>query len=254
MKKQEKGEQFNPESLPVHRFESHYNSPYTEPMNWLFEKLYRLSEETKATGYYDNLVTTLSQMMGGEIITKKKQGIAPLEFYLKMGEQNIDLPMYLSSSSVNQLSTLYLYLKYWADKNNNFLMIDEPEENLHPQNQITLLNVLLAFVNGNDNKVLITTHSPLLADAVNNYIYLGLLKSQQIHLDKAINSYPEFKQDIHLTSEEIGIYFFEGTRILPYEPKEYGVYFKDFQYESRKINNISEILTDQIFQLINNED
>jgi hypothetical protein len=102
--------------------------------------------------------------------------------------------------------------------------------------------------------VLITTHSPLLADAVNNYIYLAWLKSQQVFLDKAINSYPEFNQNFNLTTKEIGIYFFEGTRIIPYEPKDYGVHFKDFSYEIRKIKNISEILTDQIYQLINKED
>jgi hypothetical protein len=141
LKKQEKGEDLALESLPVHAFESHYQSPYTEPMNWLFDKIYRLNEETKVTGYYEQLVFELSQIMGGDIVTKKDQGLAPLDFYLKMNEPSNDLPMYLSSSSVNQLSTLYLYFKYWADKNNNFLMIDEPEENLHPQNQIALLKV-----------------------------------------------------------------------------------------------------------------
>jgi len=62
---------------------------------------------------------------------------------------------------VNQLSTLYLYFKYWAHQENNFLMIDEPEENLHPKNQIALLNVLLTFAQTNNNKVLMTTHSRL---------------------------------------------------------------------------------------------
>ncbi|HEW98612.1 MAG: ATP-binding protein [Candidatus Parabeggiatoa sp. nov. 3] len=252
LKNKEKGEELALESLPVHAFESHYQSPYTEPMNWLFDKIYRLNEETKVTGYYEQLVYELSQIMGGDIITKQVQGLAPIDFYLKMNEQGNDLPMYLSSSSVNQLSTLYLYFKYWAEKHNNFLMIDEPEENLHPKNQIALLNVLLEFANDNNNKVLITTHSPLLADAVNNYIYLGWLKSQQIPIDKAINSYPEINPNLNLT--EIGIYFFEGTRIIPYEQKDYGVHFKDFSYEIRKIKNISEILTDQIYQVINKED
>ncbi|KHD05750.1 hypothetical protein PN36_18965 [Candidatus Thiomargarita nelsonii] len=252
MKNKEKGKDFALESLPAHAFESHYQSPYTEPMNWLFDKIYRLNEETKASDYYEPLLFSLRQIMGGDIVTKKEQGLAPLDFYLKMNEQDNDLPMYLSSSSVNQLSTLYLYFKYWADKNNNFLMIDEPEENLHPQNQIALLNVLLEFANDNNNKVLMTTHSPLLADAVNNYIYLGRLKSQSVHI--AINNYPELNQNINLTSNEIGIYFFEGTRIIPYEPKDYGVHFKDFSSEIRKIKNISEILTDQIYQLINKED
>jgi predicted ATPase len=57
-------------------------------------------------------------------------------------------------------------------------MIDEPEENLHPENQILLVNLLLEFLTTN-NRLLITTHSPLVAEVVNNYLILGQLENKE---------------------------------------------------------------------------
>jgi AAA15 family ATPase/GTPase len=224
-------------------------------MDLLFDKVYRLNENATANTYYKNIIAALSKIIGGDIIMKKRLGIAPIEFYLSLSHKpDEDLEMYLSSSSVNQLSTLYLYFKYWAYEANNFLMIDEPEENLHPKHQMALLNVLLKFANENNNRVLMTTHSPLLADMINNYHYLAFLKSKRIPINPLIENYPELQLDINLTIEDIAIYFFEGDNIQTYKMGEYGVFFDDFHYELRKTQNISEILTDQIYHVINNGD
>jgi AAA15 family ATPase/GTPase len=251
LEKKNKGEPFQLDSLSISSFKGFY----TEPMDLLFDKVYRLNENATANTYYKNIIAALSKIIGGDIIMKKRLGIAPIEFYLSLSHKpDEDLEMYLSSSSVNQLSTLYLYFKYWAYEANNFLMIDEPEENLHPKHQMALLNVLLKFANENNNRVLMTTHSPLLADMINNYHYLAFLKSKRIPINPLIENYPELQLDINLTIEDIAIYFFEGDNIQTYKMGEYGVFFDDFHYELRKTQNISEILTDQIYHVINNGD
>ena len=51
-------------------------------------------------------------------------------------------------------------------------------EKAHPENQVKLVDLLIQFAIQKDNKVLVTTHSPLLANAVNNYIYLDVLKNE----------------------------------------------------------------------------
>jgi predicted ATP-dependent endonuclease of OLD family len=233
---------------------SSFKSPYTESMNWLFDKIYGLNESAVVKSHYEALIAELTRIMEGDIVMRKSEGIAPIEFYLKMLKPNKKLPMYLSSSSVNQLSTLYLYFKYWANPKNNFLMIDEPEENLHPKNQMALLNVLLKFANENDNRVLITTHSPFLADMINNYLYLAFLKSKSVSISHQMENYPEMNLDIDLMVEDIGIYFFDGDQIKTYQMGEYGVLFEDFNYEIRKSHKIRDLLTDQIYCLINNND
>lgn len=232
-----------------------FERDYTEPMNVLFDKLYQLNEEMTVQNHYEHLVAEMTTILGGDIVMSKKEGIAPIKFGFKPTPYNHHLPMFLSSSSVNQLSTLYLYFKYWVQKNHNFLMIDEPEENLHPKNQMALLNVLLTFAATNNNKVLIITHSPFLADAINNYLYLFWLKSQSVDVNKIVaDYYPEINPDINLNTDDIAIYFFEGTRIVPYERGDYGVLFSDFDAEQRKIKQIELVLTEKMYQLLNDDE
>jgi AAA15 family ATPase/GTPase len=206
LEKKERGEEFNLESLSISAFKSFY----TEPMDFLFEKIYELNENPTANTYYDSLIAELTQILGGNIVMHKSLGIAPLEFYLKMLKKEEKLEIYLSSSSVNQLSTLYLYLKYWASEGNNFLLIDEPEENLHPKNQIALCNILLKFIMHQNNRVLVNTHSPLIAENVNNYMYLHILNSrhncdiENLLADNALN----LRTDISISPDELGVYFF----------------------------------------------
>jgi hypothetical protein len=66
-----------------------------------------------------------------------------------------------------------------------------------------------------------------------------------------LRRYPKIQLDINLTIEDIAIYFFEGDNI---QTGEYGVFFEDFHYEIRKNKNLSDILTDQIYHVINNGD
>lgn len=235
---------------------SRFKSSYTVPMDFLFDKIYHFNTETAMVNQsYQDLVTQLTKMMGGEFVMKRAEGIALVEFYLnlkvnKKGEERL-LPMYLSSSAVNQLGSLYLYLQYWATAENNFLMIDEPEENLHPRLQIQLLNLLLEFANHHNNRVLITTHSPIMADMISNYHRLAFLEANDVPISHLIESYPELNEAINLKIEDMGIYFFEGKKIRSYEMGDYGVFFEDFGYELRKVNKISSILTDQIYHLLN---
>ena len=249
LEKKERGEDFNSESLSIEALKSFY----TEPTKQLFDRINGLNENAKIHTHYEHLMLELAKIIGGDIIMHKSLGIAPLEFYLKMPQKDDELEMYLSSSSVNQLNTLYLYLKYWAEEKNNFLLIDEPEENLHPKHQLALLNVLLSYANENNNRVLITTHSPILADMVNNYHYMAFLKAKQIPLNFLHEKYADINLDINLSIEEMGIYFFDGEQIHKYEMGDYGVFFEDFYYEIKKTKDISELLTDQIYELRNEE-
>jgi len=141
----------------------------------------------------------------------------------------------------------YVFFKYWVGENSNFLIIDEPEENLHPRNQTGLLDLLVRFVN-QSNRVLITTHSTLLAQAVNNHFYMGILKERGTDINRMIEKEGlDISPDTDLLCEDIGVYFFNGKNISSCEAGEYGVLFRDFMNEERKIQNIAEILTDKIY-------
>ncbi len=223
---------------------------YTEPINHLLEKIYSLNQKTSVINDYNHLIKELAQIMGGDIVLQSVEGISPIEFNFKMGDKDNYLPMYLASSSVNQLSLLYLYFKYWVKEDNNFLIMDEPEENLHPENQIKLLDVLMQFAIEKNNKVLVTTHSPIFADTVNMFIYLDILKNKYGYNIKEIVEKHDLKYvniNGSLEQNEIGAYFFNGNRIIDYKSNDYGVYFRNFSNINNNLAETLRILTDYIY-------
>ncbi len=221
---------------------------YTEPMNKVIESLYSLNTNKKINSVYNSMIEKMIGLMGGEITISSLESIAPIQFSFKFDESK-DLPMYLASSSVNQLTILYLYLKYWAKEKNNFLMIDEPEVNLHPENQIRLMDILVQFVTEHNNRVLITTHSPILTDILNNYVYLHTLKSYDVDVTKIIedNQLKNLNPEISIAKEDLGVYFFTGDKIIDYGTSQYGVYFRNFTEVINSVQKSGEILTNHIY-------
>jgi hypothetical protein len=213
--------------------------PHTEPVSRLIEAISSLPK-IEARDFYKDLIDELEELISGQITFSQKEGIAPLEFKLKLKSGN-DIDMYLASSSSNQLTMLYLYFKYWANKGSNLLIIDEPEENLHPKNQIKLTNILLKFANRDNNKVLITTHSPLVAETINNDMYASFIREEDPDSATSLIS-GEYSIENTLKSTDYGVYFFEEGRTSEYKADSYGVYFKDFIKEETKVKETSDLL------------
>lgn len=227
-----------------------FQSPYTAPTNVLFKKMYELNTHSVAKNHYRDLMLILSELLGGDIVMRTVEGLGIVEFRLKLHKQVKDLPMFLASSSANQLTTLYLYLKYWAEKHNNFLIIDEPEENLHPGNQVKLSNLLIRFATEHQNRVLINTHSPLMVENINNYVYLNILRERigQDVKDIIRQNGLKLDPDIRLKREDLGVYFFKRGKVtnLEEESTDFGIHFRDFYRVSRELSNTGKILTDYI--------
>ena len=231
--------------------------PYTSPAGILINLVYGLnfkgSQMATPNDYYQDLIEELKPIVGGAI-TEGKKGNGMIEFSLELDDKS-ELDMHVASSSANQLAVFYLYLKYWAHESNNFLIIDEPEENEHPENQIKLLNILMRFANRNNNKVLMTTHSPLMTDAVNNHLHLGYLKSKGLDVETIIkdNDLAFDTEGSALEHKDMGIYFFDGKSINEYEIGDYGAFFADFNKAEEKIKETSSILKGYIFDLEKNQ-
>ena len=81
------------------------------------------------------------------------------------------IPIYMSSSAVKSLALMDIYIRNIA-KEGDLLLIDEPELNLHPGNQLLMARFLARLVNKGIN-VLITTHSDYLIKEFNNLIMLS---------------------------------------------------------------------------------
>lgn len=227
---------------------------YTKPVNELIKTIFKLNQSTTLVETYKELVAKTENIMSGSFAMPSIEGIGLIDFDLKIKKIDKSIPAYLASSSVNQLTFLNIFLKHWAKETNNFLIIDEPEENLHPQNQIELLKVLILFATQKNNRVLITTHSPLFAEAINNYLYLTTLKDKfeysQDDLNEVIkdNNLKHLDTSISLTKQQLAVYFFDGERVVDYNDDNEGVFFRDFREFSNRIATNNQVLSNLIYQ------
>jgi hypothetical protein len=83
-------------------------------------------------------------------------------------KRGLSIDLYNASSSIKQLAPLLLFLRYRATEN-SFVIIDEPEMNLHPESQAKVLEALCIMVNLGV-RVLLTTHSPYFMAHLNNLV------------------------------------------------------------------------------------
>jgi len=112
------------------------------------------------------------------------------------------LPIHLTASIVKTLSSLVVYLKHIANKN-DLIIIDEPEINLHPDNQIILTRLFARLIN-NGFRLLISTHSDYIIREINNLIMLSSKNKSVKELSKKFN----YKEDEIINHQDLGVYYF----------------------------------------------
>jgi len=237
-----------------------FQAPYTNATKNLIDHLDKLDKvDNKGQSHYRDLVLELETLMGGKVSLKEgKEGIGRKRFTFEMQESGQEIELFLASSSVNQLAPLYVYFKYWANKEDNVLIIDEPEINLHPENQIKLLDILMKFANRNNNKVVITTHSTLMTDIVNNHIRIGQLQTTKKgkewlkeNVDWLHKNYFDINDNINFN--DFGVYHFNGNAIQRYDVNDYGVYFQDFANTETKIKDVATELKTKIHEQLHSQ-
>lgn len=112
----------------------------------------------------------------------------------------------IASSLVRSLLILNYYIFHEAQKN-DILMIDEPELNLHPKNQILIARLLVLLVNAGI-KVFITTHSDYIVRELSNCIMLKNLSQSQIQRLKKRG----YSQEYALEDSKVKAYLAENIK------------------------------------------
>lgn len=82
----------------------------------------------------------------------------------------IYIPTYNTSSGIKQIGIIELLLSKDKLKPNSFLIIDEPEVNLHPDWQFKFAEILVLLAKEADIKVYINSHSPMFIEAMDAFI------------------------------------------------------------------------------------
>ncbi len=111
------------------------------------------------------IIELLDHLNGGEFIIDDNE----LKFLQKDSSQTFTISS--TSSSIKSIFLIDLIIRHKVDPG-EIILIDEPELNLHPDNQRLMARLLVRLINAGV-KILITTHSDFLVREINNAIALN---------------------------------------------------------------------------------
>lgn len=131
-----------------------------------------LPEIIKKDSEYSKFASEIERQLLSGSVSIGKEGDVKFE-PLSANHSSLPLPIQMSSSSVKTLSGLVVYLRHIAKKG-DVLIIDEPEMNLHPDNQRRLARIFARMIN-NGLRLIISTHSDYIIRELNNLIMLNAL-------------------------------------------------------------------------------
>jgi predicted ATPase len=107
------------------------------------------------------------ELTGGRIYTSRSQKDVMPSYRFK-SSSGFDLPLNLVSSTVTEVAPIFLFLRRQISPG-TWLIIEEPESHLSPENQAVMARFLASLLSLNI-RVMITTHSPFLLEQLNNLI------------------------------------------------------------------------------------
>ena len=139
-------------------------SIFTKPVIQFLNQIVAMGDE--ADNEYDDIIRYIEEeVIRGKVVTDH----APIKniYFTSEGMQE-QIPLYLTSSLVTELSSILLFLR---DKKTPFktLIIEEPEEHLHLKAQSMMAKILAMILNKNKN-VWITTNSDTFFQQMNNLV------------------------------------------------------------------------------------
>ncbi len=175
---------------------------YALPVKTNVDFTRQLEEQAKKDSFiskdYPEILNDFADIIGGEYLVTKNDEL----YYVPKGKR-IKLTMDESSSAVRSLLDIGFYLRHVANPG-DLLMVDEPELNLHPENQRRVARLFSRLVNLGI-KVFITTHSDYIIKELNTLIMLNYDKP---HL-KQIVERKGYKKDELLSADKVRVYIAE---------------------------------------------
>jgi predicted ATPase len=186
----------------------------------------------KEKNTYKPVLGILQNLLGGSFKIVNDQ-----VFYLPKKERNrsqVLVPFYLASSAVKSLFLIDLYINCLAEKD-GLLIIDEPELNLHPDNQRKMASLLARLVNAGV-KVLITTHSDYIIRELNNRI---MLSNDIENKEEIMNKNSILTEDILLPEQVKAFVVKNNHSIQEIDVDKYGINLQIFDELIAESNTLS---------------
>lgn len=154
------------------------------------------------------------------------------------------LQMHLTASVVKSLSSLVFYFRHLAQEG-DFLIIDEPELNLHPDNQRIITRILAKAVRLGF-KIMMSTHSDYVLRELNHLIMLNnLITSKKLPEDEVATL--GYDPQSAIDPNRMGVYLFNEQTAQPVPIGETGFFIKTIDDVVDKLNHDAQRLYTRIF-------
>jgi energy-coupling factor transporter ATP-binding protein EcfA2 len=191
----------------------------------------------KNTSGFADLAVEIETLLGGSVDLSKEG-----EFSFKPEGASSALGIHLTSSMVKSLVGLVFFFRHLAKKG-DLLMIDEPELNLHPDNQRKIARVLVKAVN-RGLRMIMSTHSDYLLRELNNLILIS----------RDTKPVRDLRAELHYTDAELldrfklGVYVFKDGKAEAADVTEEGFEASTIEDEIRKMNAVSQRLYGALYE------
>ncbi len=211
---------------------SRYAIPIAAYIDWL-NQLADI-QRGNSSDFHDVAQTLKKRLAQGVYSVDKRTGDIAFRPYQRKrdGQPARTLGLHMASSTVKSLFGLWFYLENQAKKG-DLLMIDEPELNIHPENQREIARMLAKLVNAGIN-VVISTHSDYIVRELNTLIMLvqddGKLRRKYEYLDEEV-----------IEADKVAAYLFDDQKIEPFEvtPQD-GIHATTFDEVIRSLNTVND--------------
>ena len=147
---------------------------------------------------HPSILADFADIIGGQYMITSNDEL----YYIPKGKK-LRLSMDESSSAVRSLLDIGFYLRHEA-RIGDLLIVDEPELNLHPENQRRIAKLFARLINIGI-KVFITTHSDYIIKEINTLI---MLNHNKPHL-KQIAAEEGYRQEELLSANQVKVYIAE---------------------------------------------
>jgi hypothetical protein len=199
----------NKEMHPGKLFEAIYSGGYPLPVESNVRFVNRLGSLESRSGVllaeHPSLAKDFENIAGGQYLTNK-EGVT---HFVPKGSK-IQLRLTEASSAARSLVVIWYWLKAEA-ATGHMLLIDEPELNLHPENQRAFARFLVKLVNLGI-KVLITTHSDTILREFNTLIMLA--HATPSHAESIRDRF-KYATDEYLSTDKVVLYVANGRTLTP---------------------------------------
>jgi ABC-type sugar transport system ATPase subunit len=149
------------------KFSGEYPIPVRKNVDFIRDLPNITNKESIFLKEYPSVLDKFHDIIGGNYKVNSDGEIQ----YIPHKKQRVKLSLVESSSAVRSLLDLGFYLRHIAQPG-DLLIVDEPELNLHPENQRKVARLFTMLVN-HGIKVFITTHSDYIIKELNTLILLN---------------------------------------------------------------------------------